>query len=128
MSTEYFRVIDAFNDCYKKMLEIGKCEEVFRPAGGRRPDILTAKSIVEFLKTKKNIILRYNRYLTTCAPRLSISIDVDILPDPRKYSNSKQPMPTESLSTNGCKSERKKTTKNKPYGRAVSSGMSLRKI
>ena len=60
MSTEYFRVIDTINDCYKKMLEIGKCVEVFRPVGGRRPDILTAKSKVEFQKTKKNIILRYN--------------------------------------------------------------------
>jgi hypothetical protein len=29
MSTQYFRVIDAINDCYKKMLEIGKCAEVF---------------------------------------------------------------------------------------------------
>ena len=53
MSTEYIRVIDAINDCYKKMLEIGKCAEVFRPVGGRRPDILTAKSKVEFQKTKK---------------------------------------------------------------------------
>ena len=53
MSTEYFRVIDAINDCYKKMLEIGKCAEVFRPVGGRRPDILTTKSKVEFQKTKK---------------------------------------------------------------------------
>jgi hypothetical protein len=39
--------------------------------------------------------LRYNRYLTTGAPRLSISIDVEIVPNPRKYANSKQPMPTE---------------------------------
>ena len=29
MSTEYIRVIDSINDCYKKMLEIGKCVEVF---------------------------------------------------------------------------------------------------
>ena len=30
MSTEYFRVIDAINDhCYKKMLEISKCADVF---------------------------------------------------------------------------------------------------
>jgi hypothetical protein len=29
MSTEYFRVTDAINDCYKKMLEFGKCTEVF---------------------------------------------------------------------------------------------------
>ncbi len=54
MSTEYFRVINAINDCYKKMLEIGKCAEVFRPVGGRRPDILAAKSKVEFQKTKKH--------------------------------------------------------------------------
>jgi hypothetical protein len=29
MSTDYFKVIDAINDCYKKMLEIGECIEVF---------------------------------------------------------------------------------------------------
>ena len=52
MSKEYFKVIDAINDCYKKLLEVGKCAEVFRPVSGRRPDILTAKLIVEFLKTK----------------------------------------------------------------------------
>jgi hypothetical protein len=39
--------------------------------------------------------LRYNQYVTTGATRLSISIDVEIVPDPRKPSNSKQPMPTE---------------------------------
>ena len=53
MSTEYIRVIDDTNYCNKKMIEIGKCAEVFRPIGGRRPDILTAKSKVEFQKTKK---------------------------------------------------------------------------
>jgi len=95
MSTDYFRVIDAINDCYKKMLEIGKCADVFRPIGGRRPDILTAKSKKEFMREKENISRRYNRYVTTGAPRLSISIDVEIVPGPRKYANSKQPMPTE---------------------------------
>jgi hypothetical protein len=29
MSKEYFGVIDAINECYRKMLEIGKCKEVF---------------------------------------------------------------------------------------------------
>ena len=95
MSTEYFKVIDAINDCYKKMLEIGKCAEVFWPIGGRRPDILTAKSKKEFMREKENISRRYNRYVTTGAPRLSISIDVEIVPDPRQYANSKQPVPTE---------------------------------
>jgi hypothetical protein len=60
MSTDYFKEIDAINDYYKKMLEIGKCAEVFQPVGGRRPDILAANSRVEFAKAKQNIILRYN--------------------------------------------------------------------
>ncbi len=29
MSKEYFGVVEAVNECYKKMLEIGKCKEVF---------------------------------------------------------------------------------------------------
>ena len=95
MSKDYFKVIDAINDCYKKMLEIGKCTEVFRPAGGGQPDILMAKSKKEFMREKENISRRYNRYVSTGAPRLSISIDVEIVPDPRKHANSKQPMPTE---------------------------------
>jgi hypothetical protein len=28
-STDSFKVIDAINDCYQQMLEIGKCMEVF---------------------------------------------------------------------------------------------------
>ena len=59
MSKEYFKVIDAINDCYKKMLEIGKCAEVFWPIGGQRPDILTAKSKKEFMREKENIRWRY---------------------------------------------------------------------
>jgi hypothetical protein len=60
MSKDYFRVIDAINDCYKKMLEIGKCTEVFRPAGGEQPDILMAKSKKEFMREKENISRCYN--------------------------------------------------------------------
>ncbi len=29
MSNEYFGVMDAINECYRKMLEIGKCKEDF---------------------------------------------------------------------------------------------------
>jgi hypothetical protein len=29
MLKDYFGVIDAFNECYRKMMEIGKCKEVF---------------------------------------------------------------------------------------------------
>ncbi len=36
MSKEYFGVIDAINECYRKMLEIGKCKEVFEHVDGNQ--------------------------------------------------------------------------------------------
>ncbi len=77
------------------MLEIGKCNKVFRPDHGGLPDILTVKSSIDFFKAKKKLLLRYNRYLETGAPRLTIPIDVEIVPDPRKYANSNKPMPSQ---------------------------------
>ncbi len=56
MSKDYFQVINSINDCYKKMLEIGKCNEVFRLDHGGLPDVLTAKSRIDFFKAKKNIL------------------------------------------------------------------------
>jgi hypothetical protein len=53
MSKDYFQVIDSINDCYKKMLEIGKCNKVFKPDHGGLPDILTAKSRIDFLRQRK---------------------------------------------------------------------------
>jgi hypothetical protein len=91
MSKDYFRVIDAINDCYKKMLEIGKCNKLFRPDHGGLPGILTAKSRIDFFMAKKNILLQYNQYVKTGAPRLTISIDVEIVPDLRIYANSNKP-------------------------------------
>jgi hypothetical protein len=44
MSKDYFKVIDAIIDCYKKMLQIGKCNKLFRSDHGGLPDILTPKS------------------------------------------------------------------------------------
>jgi hypothetical protein len=95
MSKDYFQVIDAINDCYKKMLEIGKCNELFRPDHDSLPDILTAKSRIDFFMAKKNTLLQYNQYVKTGAPRLTISIEVEIVPDPRKYANSNKPMPSQ---------------------------------
>ncbi len=95
MSKDYFQVIDSINDCYKNMLEIGKCNKVFRPDHGNLPDISTAKSRNDFFMAKKNILLRYNRYVKTGAPRLTISIDVEIIPDPRKYAKSNKLMPSQ---------------------------------
>ena len=63
MSKEYFGVVEAINECYKKMLEIGKCKEVFRRVDGNQCELLTAKSKKDFLNAKKNILLRYSRYV-----------------------------------------------------------------
>ncbi len=53
MSKEYFGVIDAINECYRKMLEIGKCKEVFRRVNGSQCEFLRAKLKQEFLNAKK---------------------------------------------------------------------------
>ena len=44
-------VINSINDCYKKMLEIGKCKEVFRPENGGLPDILTDCHLIDPFST-----------------------------------------------------------------------------
>ncbi len=51
MSKEYFGVVEAINECYKKMLEIGKCKEVFRRVDGNQCELLTAKSMKDFLNS-----------------------------------------------------------------------------
>ena len=52
MLKEYFDVVEAINDCYKKMLEIGKCKEVFRRVDGNQCELLSAKSKKDFLNAK----------------------------------------------------------------------------
>jgi hypothetical protein len=103
MSKEYFAVIKAINECYRKMLEIGKCKEVFQRVNGSQCELLRAKKWKqEFLNAKKNIQLRYSRYVNSGAPKLTISIDVEIAPDPRKYTNSGQERPTERVIIDYC--------------------------
>ncbi len=85
MSKEYFGVIDAINECYRKMLEIGKCKEVFQCVNWNQCELLRAKLKQEFLNVKKNILLHYSCYLNSGAPKLTISINVELAPDPRKH-------------------------------------------
>jgi hypothetical protein len=54
-SDEYIKTIDKINDCYRKMLMIGKCNEVFRPSNDKVPDLLSAKTSNEFKLVKENI-------------------------------------------------------------------------
>ncbi len=43
----------------------------------------------------KKILLRYSFYVNSGAPKLTISIDVELALDPRRYTNLGQAMPTE---------------------------------
>jgi hypothetical protein len=82
---EYFSVVDVINNCYKKMLEIGKCREVFRPENNQVPELISATLRDEFLKAKKNIDRRYTRYEQTKAPMLKISCIAEFIPSPKNY-------------------------------------------
>jgi hypothetical protein len=53
MSKEYLAVIKAINECYRKMLEIGKCKEVFQRVNRSQCELLRAKWKQEFLNAKK---------------------------------------------------------------------------
>jgi hypothetical protein len=53
MSKEYFGVIEAINECYQKMLEIGKSKEGFRRVDGNQCELLRAKSKKDFSMPKK---------------------------------------------------------------------------
>jgi hypothetical protein len=77
------------------MLKIGKCKEVFQRVDGNQCELLRAKSKTDFFNEKKNKLLHYSCYVNSGAPKLTISIDVELALDPRKYTNSGQEMPTE---------------------------------
>jgi hypothetical protein len=54
-SDEYTKAIEVINDCYRKMLMIGKSKEVFRLPNDKVPDLLSAKTYREFILAKNNI-------------------------------------------------------------------------
>jgi hypothetical protein len=56
MSKEYFAVIKAINECYRKMLEIGKCKEVFQRVNESQCELLRAKWKQNFLMPKKHTV------------------------------------------------------------------------
>ena len=44
----------------------------------------------------KKHTVAYSRYVNSGAPKFTISINVELAPDPRKYTNSGQEMPSDS--------------------------------
>jgi len=82
-SSEYTKAIEVINDCYRKMLMIGKCREVFRD---KVSDLLTAKTFKDFTLAKDNIERRHVRYLKSGGIKLHIRIPTDFVPHPKKYT------------------------------------------
>ena len=82
-SNEYTKAIEVINDCYRKMLMIGKSKEVFRD---KVPDLLKAKTYQDFILAKDNIEQRYDRYLKSGGIKLKIQIPIELFPHPTKYT------------------------------------------
>jgi hypothetical protein len=52
---EYTKAIEVINDCYRKMLMIGKSKEVFQLSNNKVPDLLSTKTYNDFTLAKNNI-------------------------------------------------------------------------
>jgi hypothetical protein len=83
---EYTEAIEVINDCYRKMLMIGKCREVFRLANNKVPELLSSKNKSDFTLARTNIERRYKRYVDSGGIQLKIRIPTFLVPDPSKYS------------------------------------------
>ena len=83
---EYTKAIEVINDCYRKMLMIGKSKEVFRLPDNKVPDLLSAKTNSKFILAKNNIEQRYKRFLKPGAVKLNIRIPTELVPTPKNYA------------------------------------------
>ena len=79
-NSEYTKAVEVINDCYRKMLIIGKCREVFR---NKVSDLLTAKSFKEFTLAKDNIERRYVKYVKSGGIKLHLTIPTELVPHPK---------------------------------------------
>jgi hypothetical protein len=73
-SDKYIKAIEEINECYKKMLMIGKYNEVFQLSNVTVPDLLSVKTKEEFILAKENIQLRFKRFLKSGDAKLNITI------------------------------------------------------
>ena len=78
-SSEYTKAVEVINKCYRKMLIIGKCREVFR---NKVSDLLTAKSFNEFTIAKEQIERRYANYGKSSGIKLHLTIPTELVPHP----------------------------------------------
>lgn len=93
-SKKYTKAIEMINDCYRKMLMIGKSKEVFRLSKNKIPTLLSTKTYSEFILAKDNIERRYKRYLKAGGVKLNIKVTTELVPNPKNYTN-KRSLPTQ---------------------------------
>jgi hypothetical protein len=82
-TSEYTKAVEAINNCYRKMLIIGKCSEVFR---NKISDLLTAKSFNEFTLGKEKIERRYANYGKSGGIKLHLTIPTELVPHPNNQT------------------------------------------
>jgi hypothetical protein len=82
-SDEYIKAIDKINECYRKMLMVGICNEIFQPSNDKVPDLLSAKTSNEFKLAKENIQEQFKRFLKSGAAKLKIIIQTELVPNPK---------------------------------------------
>ncbi len=93
-SIKYTNAIEVINDCYRKMLMIGKSKEVFQLPNDKVPNLLSAKTYGEFTLAKNNIVQRYKRFLKLGSVKLNITIPTELVPNPKNY-NEMASLPTQ---------------------------------
>jgi hypothetical protein len=74
VNNKHGKKADYINECYRKMLKIGKCKKVFQCVDGSQCELLRAKSKQKFLNAKKKLLLHYSCYVNTGAQKLTIQI------------------------------------------------------
>ncbi len=84
-SDEYIKAFDKMNECYRKMLMIGKCNEVFWPSNDKVLDLLSAKTSDEFKLAKENSQRQFKRFSKCGAANLNIITPTELVPNPKNY-------------------------------------------
>ena len=85
-TNRYYAVISHINDKYRKMLSIGKVEEVFRKIQKGVCTLLTAKTWKEFQSINNGLQRKYDRHCRENKTVLAhLRIHTELVPDPRRY-------------------------------------------
>ena len=89
-TNEYYKAVDLINGCYLKMLQIGKTFDAFRKVKKNIVNMLKATTKKEFLSGKHAVYGRFDHHVKGGKAILNITLDVEIVPDPRKCNTRRK--------------------------------------